>query len=186
MFRSSRKPVTVQQGGKTISSTWARKEETSSLALSLPRSFSLPLKLMKGFYFHYTRAILSLEKTQRAQQATVPFLLLLQPHWPPRCFLHTPGPEPSSPQYPHCLLSFQSLLSCHLLHEAFPSPYLTLQAPPPSLALPPAAWLYVVLPSTCQSPTCSAGYLFRCLLSVSTHQGVLQFFYSLLFLQCIE
>ena len=52
----------TDQEEKTISRPWARKE-MSSLPLSRPLSFSLPLKIIKDFYFHGTSSILSLERT---------------------------------------------------------------------------------------------------------------------------
>lgn len=137
---------------KTFPCTWARNEDTSSPPLSLPVSFSLPLKITKGFHFHDRSSTCSLEKTQKVQHVTVPSLLQ------PMCrltvlytLLHLPSLAWNflPLNIPNPLLSSQFLLSCHLSKEAFPSPYLNLQPPPSNLVLPAPSPRFMCFSETC-------------------------------------
>lgn len=106
-----------------------------------------------------------------------PFFSLLQPHWPPASFMHLLFPSLrtfflQTSSLPPFLPIFVQLSP--FLTEVFHHPAWTQDPhPQPSTPCPPVRF-YLVLPGTCQAPSCSVFYLLRCLLSVSVHQEFLQ------------
>lgn len=145
---------------------------TSSPPLSQPVSFSLSLRVIKGSYFRDTSSTTSLSTESIANHSPRP--LSAPAPWPP-CVLLSLHPAPSSPKYPHLLLSSQSLLSCRLLNMAFLTLYLNWQPPSSTLALTVCLALFGSLKHA-SVPTRSVFSWFSCSRSVSTHQAVVRFF----------